>query len=78
LGDLSFLLFASLLFFYWSDPVQMASVRVLPPLDHSQMEVKFPRAPDPQNYYEICFIVVSFSYMRIYSPGGLRIERGIM
>ena len=72
------LLFASLLFSYRSGPVQMASARVLPPSDHSQVEVEFPRAPDPQNYREICFILCFFFCMKICSPGGRRIERGIM
>jgi hypothetical protein len=30
-------------------PVQMASAHILPPFDHSQVEVAFPRAPDPQD-----------------------------
>jgi len=65
-------------FSYWSGPVQMALARVLPPSDHSQVEVEFPRAPDPQNYREICFIFCFHPCMKICSPGGLRIERGMM
>jgi len=69
----------SLLHFFssWSGPVQMALAWVLPPLDHSQVEVEFPRAPDPQHIVRIglsCFLPC----MKICSPGGLRIERGIM
>jgi len=65
-------------FSYWSGPVQMALARVLPPSDHSQVELEFPRAPDPQNHREICFIFCFHPCMKICSPGALRIERGMM
>jgi hypothetical protein len=45
----SSLLFSSPYFITSLDlgPVQMTSARVLPPLDLSQWEVEFPRAPEP-------------------------------
>ena len=36
----------------------MALARVLPPSDHSQVEVEFPRAPYPQDDRGICFLFV--------------------
>jgi len=65
-------------FSYWSGPVQMAVARVLPPSDHSQVEVEFSRTLDLQNYREICFIFCFHPCMKICSPGDLGIERGIM
>jgi len=65
-------------FSYWSGPVQMALARVSPPSDHSQVEVEFSHGPDPQNYCEFCFIFCFNPCMKTCSPGGLRIERGIM
>ena len=44
-------------------PVQMASARVLPLLDHSQVEVEFPRAPYPQDDHGICFLLFVFLFV---------------
>jgi len=65
-------------FSYWSGPVQMTLALVLPPSDQSQVEVEFPRAPDAQNYRAICFILCFHPCMKICSPGGQHIERGMM
>ena len=55
-GVLSF--FLSLFLLIGCGPVQMALARVLPPSDHSQVEVEFPRAPYPQDDHGICFLFV--------------------
>ncbi|KAF8242438.1 hypothetical protein K440DRAFT_616948 [Wilcoxina mikolae CBS 423.85] len=54
----------------------MASARVLP----SPLEVEFPRAPDPPRAYEgvRAWIVSSSLHVRVCSPGGLQIKRGMM
>jgi len=71
-------LLALLLFFYWSGPVKIASARDSPRSVHSQVEVEFPRAPDLPNNREICFIFFFLPCMKIYNPGGQRIERAVM
>jgi hypothetical protein len=44
-------------------PVQMASARVLPPSDHSQVEVEFPRAPYLQDDHGISFLFVCLLFV---------------
>jgi len=46
-------------------PVQMASARVLPPLDHSQVEVQFPCAQYLQDNCGICFLFFCLSFLFI-------------
>jgi len=53
---LAFFLFS---FVIGSGPVQIALARVLQTSDHSKVEVKFPRAPYPQDDRGICFLFVS-------------------
>jgi len=41
----------------------MAWARVLPPSDHSQVEVEFARAPYPQDDHGICFLLFVFLFV---------------
>jgi hypothetical protein len=58
--SVSSLLFTSLLCYFFPSldlgPVQMASAQVLPPPETGQVEVQFPRAPDPPNGYHTVLI----------------------
>jgi len=48
----------------------MALAYVLPPSDHSQVEVEFPHAPYPQDDSGICFLFVclfAFFFVRRYA-----------
>jgi len=59
-------------------PVQMASAWVLPPSDHSQVEVEYPCTPNLQDNRGIHFmsVCVSFSWLWRCSPQGKWLERG--
>jgi hypothetical protein len=65
--------FSSLYFFTSLDlgPVQMASARVLPPPETSQVEVEFPRAPDPPNGYHMMLIGCgTYGFVRLRTLNG--------
>jgi len=50
-----------------SGPVQMALAWVLPPANHSQVEVEFPCTPYPQDDHGICFLFVPmFVFLFVY------------
>jgi len=62
---------SSLLFFSSLDlgPVQMASARVFTTFGVSQVEVDFPRAPDPPKgrpewYQSVAGLMISYEYVR--------------
>jgi len=62
------LLFSILYYFLDPGPVQMASAQVLPPPDRSQVEVEFPRAPDPPKGY--CTVPIgsgTFEFVRVHT-----------
>jgi hypothetical protein len=62
-------------------PEQMGLARVLPPSDHSQVEVEYPpftvSAGRLWDLFLVClFVCLSISCMWRCSPGGVRLDRG--
>ena len=59
----------------------MPLARVLPPSDHSRVEVEFPRAPYPQDDRGICFLFVCCLPFSLYAdkqPRRSAAREGIM